>query len=63
MSLNSMIVSNHLNKIKAGKPLVLSFPLPLDEAQSTQVSCQKLAITMVCIGFGLARFDELLNSD
>lgn len=54
MSLESMLVADHLNKIQAGRPVVLYFPTTVNGMTPT-----KLALALICMGYGLNKTLEL----
>jgi hypothetical protein len=53
MSLHSMLVANHLNRIRSGANS-LTFP----EVKHTE-STNKVALSLICMGFGLREIGEL----
>ena len=54
MSLESMIISDHLNKIQAGRQVNLKFPTVINGFSPT-----KLALALICMGYGLKKTCEL----
>jgi hypothetical protein len=54
-----MLVANHLNRIQAGKPVQIGFPV-LSDRESAEFRAEQTAIILICMGFGLARhgFDK-----
>lgn len=54
MSIASYILADHLNKIQAGRPVVLEFPAIVNGITPT-----KLALAFICMGYGLNKLAEL----
>lgn len=59
MSIESMMLAQHLNKIRAGRPDRLELPGEYYmECSSAEHVSKKIAIILVCVGIGLGRFGE-----
>jgi hypothetical protein len=55
-----MIVSDHLNKIQAGKKAALDFPRKeCRDQNSVEHITKKTAIICICLGLGLIKISEL----
>lgn len=58
MSIESMILTDHLNKIQAGRQVTLEFPTVVNGFSPT-----KLALALVCMGYGLQKVGALCLQD
>lgn len=64
MSIESMIVSDHLNKIRAGRRVKLALPSEkFRERNSIERVARFTAIALICMGFGLIKIAELTGEN
>lgn len=58
MSIESMIVANHLNMIQAGHVVCVALPSRRDHA-SAEYTAKLIALNLVCVIFGLEKALEI----